>query len=385
MAEAPRPGDAPTSIIIGGPLYRTMVRLGLWGMPRRIPVFLAITWLPLCVLASLGGWRELSEFLRDLPAQVRLLLALPALVLAERVIGPRVAQVTAYFPHSGLLTEADQVEYQKALARLESSCNSALAEGILVLAAFGAGYFWFRREAASQMVGWVSTMGPQGLRLSAAGWWYSLASIPIYHFLAYRWAWRSILWFSFLWRVARLDLRLLPTHPDLAGGLGFLAVGQAAFGAIVFPISAVIASIEGEKMLLGLESFHSVRLALLGIVVVLALFPMIPLFFFTGRLFQTKRQGQFDYGLLGQRYTHLFDQRWVQQKGQDRELLGTSDIQSLADIQNGFGTLMRMRPAPIDRTSALALLVAAAAPMLPLALTEVPLSEIVKRLVGIVL
>jgi len=385
MPRAPRPSDSPTSIIIGGPMYEAMVRLGLWDVPRRIAAFWGLTWVPLAVLASLGGAHTLVEFLRDLPAQARFLFAAPMLVVAERAIEPRIAEVTAYFIRSGLVTDADRPRYQAALAKLEAACDSVVAECFLVLAAYAVGYFWFRREAAGEIVGWVTVQGADGLKLSAAGWWYAFGSIPVYQFLVYRWVWRLLAWFGFLWRVSRLNLRLLPTHPDLAGGLGFLAIGQSSFAAIVFPVSALIAAIEGEKMLLGLESFLSIRFALAGIVVVLALFPLMPLFLFSPSLLRAKRLGQFDYGLLGQRYTHLFDERWIQQEKPQQELLGTGDIQSLADIQNAFGNLVRMRAAPVDRTTLLVLLVAAALPMLPLALTEFPIDEVFKRLMKILI
>lgn len=67
------------------------------------------------------------------------------------------------------------------------------------------------------------------LRLSMAGYWLAYVSLPLYQFLLLRWLFRILVWPRFLWQVSRLNLHLVPTHPDRAGGLGFLAQSAAAF------------------------------------------------------------------------------------------------------------------------------------------------------------
>lgn len=58
--------------------------------------------------------------------------------------------------------------------------------------------------------------------LTGAGLWLTWVSNPIMQFLLLRWYLRIFIWARFLWRVSRIDLALLPTHPDRNGGLGFL-------------------------------------------------------------------------------------------------------------------------------------------------------------------
>ena len=48
-------------------------------------------------------------------------------------------------------------------------------------------------------------------------------SLPIFQFLLCRWYFRLFIWARFLWQVSRIDLSLVPTHPDRVGGLGFLS------------------------------------------------------------------------------------------------------------------------------------------------------------------
>ena len=59
--------------------------------------------------------------------------------------------------------------------------------------------------------------------------WYGYVSLPLFQFLLMRWYFRLFIWTRFLWQVSRLDLSLVPTHPDRVGGLGFLANTVYAF------------------------------------------------------------------------------------------------------------------------------------------------------------
>jgi hypothetical protein len=84
--------------------------------------------------------------------------------------------------------------------------------------------------------------------LSYAGWWFGLISVPVYRFLLLRWVWRMFLWASFLWRVSKLNLVLIPTHPDMAAGLGFLSEAQLRFGSIAFACGVVVAGQMGNAI-----------------------------------------------------------------------------------------------------------------------------------------
>jgi hypothetical protein len=67
-------------------------------------------------------------------------------------------------------------------------------------------------------------------------------------------------------------------------------------------------------------------------------------------------------------------------------LIGSADIQSLADLANSFEIVRKMRPVPFDLMTAILPMVAAAAiPFLPLLLTVFPLEEIVKNIIGALL
>ena len=69
----------------------------------------------------------------------------------------------------------------------------------------------------------------------------------------------------------------------------------------------------------------------------------------------------------------------------DEPLLGSADIQSLADLGNSFELVRSMRFAPITRDAVVQLLVITLLPVVPLLLTMVPLHEIMRTLVKVLM
>jgi hypothetical protein len=113
--------------------------------------------------------------------------------------------------------------------------------------------------------------------------------------------------------------------------------------------------------------------------VVLAL---VPLLTFMRPLLIVKRKGIIKYGDLGGRYVREFEQKWIEGKGAPGEpLLGTGDIQSLADIGGSYERLDKMSVVPFDRRTVLAFAAAAAIPMIPLLLTVISLRELMQLFV----
>lgn len=70
---------------------------------------------------------------------------------------------------------------------------------------------------------------------------------------------------------------------------------------------------------------------------------------------------------------------------QREPLVGSADIQSLAELANSFEVVNRMQPVPFGKETIILLVVATALPVLPLVLTIFPLDELIKRLSGILL
>lgn len=181
-----------------------------------------------------------------------------------------------------------------------------------------------------------------------------------------------------------MDLQLIPSHPDLSAGLGFLSPTQTKFGRVVFAVSCVIAARIGEEIVYGGASLRDQKSVIASYVATMLIILLAPLLLFTPRLFIVKRRGLLEYGALGSEYTQAFHKKWIRKEGSEGEsILGSSDIQSLADLGNSFGFVRNMRPFPIDRNSLLPIVAAIALPMLPLLLTVYPIQDLVVKIIGL--
>ena len=110
-----------------------------------------------------------------------------------------------------------------------------------------------------------------------------------------------------------------------------------------------------------------------------------PFLLFAPQLAEAKRKGGREYGTLAERYVREFDAKWLRGGAPaDEPLVGSGDIQSLADLSNSFEVIRTMRIAPITKDAIIQLVAATLAPVAPLLLTMMPLEELLKKLIGIV-
>jgi len=99
---------------------------------------------------------------------------------------------------------------------------------------------------------------------------------------------------------------------------------------------------------------------------------------FVRKLLALKQRGLIEYGTLGSEYTQALYRRWVgKTEPADEPLLGTDDIQSLADLGNSFEIMRQTRIVPVD-TSDFAFVLPRLIPVLPLAAAVMPVGDIVK-------
>jgi len=97
-------------------------------------------------------------------------------------------------------------------------------------------------------------------------------------------------------------------------------------------------------------------------------------------------KGLLEYGKLANEYTQDFDRKWVHgaTTAGAEPLLGTSDIQSLADMGNSFGFVNAMMIAPINKPLVLQLAAQAALPLIPVILIGTPAPELIKAVIKMV-
>lgn len=176
-----------------------------------------------------------------------------------------------------------------------------------------------------------------------------------------------------------MQLRLVPTHPDLCGGLGLLAIPIRGFALTLLAVAVGIAGAWGAQIAFRGASIRSFAPPLALLAAIALLMGLGPLFAFSGKLLRVKHVGRALYGNLASAYTTDFDERWIV-RGEREGLLGTPDLQSLADLANSYAVVRRMRFVPFDKYDVLVLVVALLLPICPLVLTEVPLNSLLKKL-----
>ena len=383
------------SLVLGGPLYQLFRRAHLSGdaldlLRRRIVVLSLLAWLPLALLAGFEGrllpGTATVPFLLDVEVHVRYLLAVPLMVVAELVVHQRMRAVLQQFLGRKLVPEAVRAQFDAAVASVARLRNSVLAEILIIAFVYGVGMFvvW-RNYVALDANTWYATTSAAGSKLSLAGMWYGYVSLPLFQFLLLRWYYRVFIWARFLWQVSRLELKLVPTHPDRVGGLGFLANTAYAFLPLALAHGAVLAGMLANRILhLGakLPEFKAEIVLMLFFVQFLV---FGPLFAFAAQLARAKRTGLGEYGSLAARYVREFDGKWLRGGAAPGEpLVGTADLQSLADLGNSFEVVKGMRLAPVTRDAILQLAAATLLPVVPLLLTMMPWDELLKRLFGMV-
>jgi hypothetical protein len=383
------------SLVLGGPLYQLLRRShlsddALLMVRQRVVVIALLGWLPLLVLSAVQGnlWAHnvAVPFLLDLEVHIRFLVVVPLLVIAEFVVHQRMRPLVKAFLERHLILEDDLPRFDRALLSAFRLRNSVIAEVLLIIIVYGVGVsvVW-RQFTALAVDSWYTPSSLGGTSLSLAGYWYSYASLPIFQFILIRWYFRIFIWARFLWQVSRLRLALVPTHPDRAGGLGFLSNSVYAFSVLIVAHGAMVSSQIANRIFFLQAKLPEFEGEIAAIAIFLLCLIFGPLLVFAPQLAQAKRIGLREYGTLAESYVRDFDTKWLRgARPKDEVLLGTADIQSLADLANSFEVVRGMRLVLLTKDAILQLGLALFLPLLPLVLTVMPLKELLKRLAGII-
>jgi hypothetical protein len=375
------------SLVLGGPLFQFYRKTRLAGdglelLYRRVLVAAAIAWLPLLVLASVGSAGRLS-FFHDIEVHIRFLVALPILIFAELIVHGRIRPVVRRFVERRIVRQEDMPRYEQAIESALRLRNSVLVEVFLLVLVYTLGLWLWGSRVPIESPTWYAMPGGRW-HLTPAGYWYVLVSIPIVQFVLLRWYLRLTIWFRFLWQVSRMNLRLIATHPDHCAGLSFLGKSSYAFGPILFAQGAMLAGIVAGRVLYRGESLISFKLQIGGFIAFFVFAVLAPLLMFTPAMARAKRKGLADYGQLAQNYVEGFEGKWVESASAPSEdLLGTGDIQSLADLGNSYSFVSAMRAVPFGLDDITRLTAATAAPFLPLLLTVFSAEELIMRIVKV--
>jgi hypothetical protein len=265
--------------------------------------------------------------------------------------------------------------------------NSALNEFALLLIVIIAGRYVWQESIALHSDTWYATVARYGQSNTAAGRWYTFVSLPIFQFVLLRWYYRIFIWFRFLFQVSRLDLNLIPLHPDRRCGIGFLGTVATAFSPLLMAHSGVVAGFIANRILHEGATLPNYKYEILGLAVFLLTLVLGPLCVFIPNLHGARLAGLRTYGRLASGYVLDFADKWAQGSvaPNGEHILGSADIQSLADLGNSFSIVTEIRLVPFGKGALVQFLVAIILPLAPLVFTMFSLEELLKRLLRAVL
>lgn len=354
---------------------------------RRALILAVIAWVPLAVWAALNSrmfpGRVDEPLLAHFGLNVRCLIALPALIVAEGMLALVMAGVLPYLVRAGIVQEQERGRLKEIIAR-----TARLRDSLPVWIAIGALAF------SGTLTSKLGADDPDRLRwameaqgMGFGGQWSVWVAEPLFHLLLLAWLWRLFLVFDLFSRISRLELRLQAMHPDGVGGLGPVRRVTAGLGPLVFALAAVIASSVAHNI-----RFHGGHVAdfqaLAAVaVVLLAALVTAPLLPFGGPLRKTKARGLLEYGALAGRHAGAVRARWVEGRPveADEAMLSAPELGPVADVGSLFQQVARMRTALVGKETLLAALLPTVLPMLVVASLEVPVKELLKRLLGALL
>ena len=381
-----------TSLIADDPWYRLQRAAGLisgagLNVGRRAMLLAALTWLPVAVWAAMKG-RALpgavaEPLFEHFGIHVKLLIALPALVIGEAVAHGVSRKLIPYFRTSGIVADRDAPRFDAILANLvrwRSHLGPWLVMGaiVAVLSALTA------RAPDLHELTWAEAAPSDQRSIGFGGWWLVWVSRPIFQFLLVSWMWRIVLAFMVLRRVSQLDLDLVPTHPDRAGGLGFLEGFPAAFACLAFAISCIVASHSAHEVV-----FHQVTLQSLAPMAGLLLAGLMaiglaPLAAFLPALSRTKKLARLEYAALVATHGRLVRHRWILGESiAGDEVLDAPELGPVVDVSAMYDQVTRMRVIPVGARAIALVAVPIIVPMLAVVALQVPFRDVVLKILKI--
>jgi hypothetical protein len=367
---------------IGGPLHRVERATHLEDLRYQVVAAIGLTWVPMILLA-LAEWlvrHQTEALLEDLSVHVRLVVTLPLLLLAERLLDRSCERsVTRVFAEGFVPPE----QYDRARGVLRSAerwRDSPAPETVLLVLAIAAG--------VSSLLGILHPAGiMHGVEQSRYGpvrLWYGLVSLPIFLFVLWRSLFRWGLWARVLGGLSRLALRLLPSHADRRGGIAFLKAPSITYGVVLLlGVSCALCAGWGSQIVLYGAKLDTLRpllvaFALIGIVIAFA-----PLLVFMPMLSAARRRGLEEFDGLTTDFSRQLQDLWF--RGRSRaDLLETPSFSGLADLSTTYRDIVeRMQVLLFSLRDAITLLVVSVLPALPILFTQLPVREVLQRLLNL--
>ncbi len=376
----PAVDHAPSySLFADDNLNRLFASLGLrtrgpMGIVYRSIFLWMITWAPPALLFWFFGYttglEPRNNFFRDVAGLGQCFLGYPLFLFAEWHIDANTSAALKTFIARPVLDKRDKPFFSAIITQLHRYRRLVKLDLALLAVAYLCSFLWISGELQNGVDTWHARKGSDGLEhLTAAGAWAAVIGVPIYNYWWLRFLGKCAIWSWVLWKLSKLRLYLVPTHPDRTAGLYFISKTQTSFGAVIFAfgVSAIAATV-GHKLIIERASplIFAVWGPLIGYIVLAPTVFTLPLLAFTPQLKSLKRRSTEQFNRQLSNLSRQFEKEWLEAKF-DRNKIVTPEISALADINVAYSTVQRLRVVPFDFESMSKLLAATISPFVPLA------------------
>jgi hypothetical protein len=350
------------------------------GTRRRSLFFALLTWLPVVIWAAMES-RLLDRvsgepLLAHYGIHVRCLVAIPLLILAEGMALRITRNIVSQFIANGLIVDRQRTQFdtiiQDAIKLRDKSFPWVIIFALTLIWLVGA-----PQDLHSHELSWATLDDGMGF----GGWWFLYVIRPVFTILLLGWFWRIGLLLIMFHKISKLDLALVPSHPDEMGGLGFLTKLPKAFVLVTLAMSAVLASRWVHDSLFHATALESFKLPLISFVVLWSIIVLMPLFVFSGKMFSVRKKALKDYSALLARHGRLVHNKWIlgQEVGH-QDILDAAELGPSADIQTIYIAVKKMKIVPLNKSCLMPILAPIALPMIVVAATQIPLLSILESL-----
>jgi hypothetical protein len=186
--------------------------------------------------------------------------------------------------------------------------------------------------------------------------------------------------------MSRLELNLVPVHPDLAAGLKFVGYSVRVYAVLGLALGLIVAGKVANEIQYKTEALLPWQYVVPGFVVFIVALFTGPLLVFVGKLLRTWRRGVADYGALAGKLGRQFERRWFGHGvSVDEETLAVPDFSTMTDLYQFVANVYQMRVIPVDLMSLVFLVIVTLLPFLPVILMVVPLDSLFRTFASFLL
>lgn len=203
----------------GGPWNALMGWLRLsTHLRRQLVVIVAFASGPIVVADLVAHHSSTPEFF------VRTFVALPLLLLADRLVGWATGECSRRLLAASLIPADELAQYGRTVSRVSRMWRSWQPEVVAVIVAF----------TVSPLI-----EEPGGTLVGTS--WNNWVALPLFRFLLLRTLYRWSVWGVFCVGLARVRLALAANHPDRAGGSSFMRLPSVSLSPGLAGLSALVA------------------------------------------------------------------------------------------------------------------------------------------------